>query len=244
MSNNKYVIVGSEVDQAAYYLHDDGTIDDQKGTDGQPLNVEFIGKLMVELSKRGKKGVSRTELNKLENQVRHALMVQDFSVQNGGAELTEAERADLLDRTDVEIEFETRRRFSTAGDRNTRILVVPSDETLEITDALLKAQGNAEGFRPPLSYELDKALMMASLQRDILEIVREFAPKAKAAFPQQWTQQIQTALEKHVVDTLKDRCIFKDSGGQPAQDVKNEIMASPIRAFYRSVGIYATNMCR
>lgn len=237
---SKYVIVGTEVDQAEYYLHGDGSIDTQKGQDGQPLNVEFIGKLMVELSKRGSKGVPSSELRVLEDQIRHALMVQDFSVQTGDATLTETQRAEILDRTNVEIEFESRRRYSTAGDRNTRILVVPSDETLEITDTLLKAQGHADGFRPPLSYELDRALMLASMKGDILQMVREFAARQAPG----WTQALQDALEQHMQDTLDDHTIFKDAGGAAADDVKNEIMKSPLRAFYRSVGIYATNMCR
>lgn len=237
---SKYVIVGTEVDQAEYYLHGDGSIDTQKGQDGQPLNVEFIGKLMVELSKRGSKGVPSSELRVLEDQIRHALMVQDFSVQTGDATLTESQRAEILDRTNVEIEFESRRRYSTTGDRNTRILVVPSDETLEITDTLLKAQGHADGFRPPLSYELDRALMLASMKGDILQMVREFAARQAPG----WTQALQDALEQHMQDTLDDHTIFKDAGGAAADDVKNEIMKSPLRAFYRSVGIYATNMCR
>ena len=240
MSDTQYVIVGSEVDQAAFFLHDDGRIDDQKGSDGQPLNVEFIGRLMVRLSKLGPGGLSPAELDRLEEQVRHALMVQDFSVQNGGAALSDAERADILENTDVRIEFERRRRRTKKPDRNSRILVVPSDQTLELTDKQLQDQGAAAGFRPPLSYELDRALMLASLKDDILQMTREFAGKAHPG----WTPALQSALETHMTDTLRARGVFNDAGGGAADDVKNEIMQSPLRAFYRSVGIYATNMCR
>lgn len=240
MSDSKYVIVGSEVDQAEYYLHDDGCIDKDKGADGQPLNVEYIGRLMVDLSKRGAGNVDEAELERYQEQIKHALMVQDFSVQSGDASLSDAERDDILKRTSVRIEFETRDRHDHGADMNSRILVVPSDQTLEITDALLRATGEAEGFRPPLSYELDKALMLASLKAEIVEIVREFAAKGAEG----WTQQLQDALEAHVSEAVAQRSIFKDASGAPAEDVKNEIMKSPLRAFYRSVGIYATNMCR
>lgn len=236
----KYIIIGAEVDQAEAYLHKDGTITAKKGSDGEALNVEFIGRLMVELSQRGKSGVSKAELEALEERVKHALVVQDFSTQSGGATLTEAERAHILDSTTVRIEFETRRRGKKKPDRNTRVLVVPSDETLEITDAALRAQGAADGFRPPLSYELDRALMLASMKTEILEMVREFAGENPAG----WTSALQAALEDHMEKAIASRSRFKDGAGQPAKDVKNEIMTSPLRAFHRSVGIYATNMCR
>lgn len=240
MTGKKYIIIGAEVDQAEAFLHNDGSITDQKGSDGVALNVEYIGKLMVDLSQRGKSGVPEAELVAHEDRIRQALVVQDFSTQSGGAALSDTERAAILDETTVRIEFESRRRGKKKPDRNTRILVVPSDETLAITDALLKAQGTAEGFRPPLSYELDRALMLASMKSEILEMVREFA----AENPPGWTHALQDALEDHMEKAIASRSQFKDGAGQPAKDVKNEIMQSPLRAFYRSVGIYATNMCR
>lgn len=240
MTGNKYIIIGAEVDQAEAYLHDDGSVTGKKGADGVPLNVEFIGRLMVELSQRGKSGVPKAELEALEDRVRRALVVQDFSTQSGGAALSDAERDAILNDTTVRIEFESRRRGKKKPDRNTRILVVPSDETLAITDAMLKAQGAADGFRPPLSYELDRALMLASMKTEILEMVREFA----AEHHPDWTSDLQGALEDHMEKAIASRSQFKDGAGKPAKDVKNEIMQSPLRAFHRSVGIYATNMCR
>lgn len=236
----KYIIVGTEVDQPQAWLHPDGTITADKGADGEPLNVEFIGRLMVDLSQRGPSGVTKDQLKALEEQVRQALIVQDFSTQSGGASLSDADRAAILNGTRVRILFESRRRGRSKPDRNTRVLVVPSDETLGITDALLRAQGHADGFRPPLSYELDRALMLASMKSEILEMVREFAANP----PPGWTTALQAALEQHIEATIRDRSTFKDGNGQPADDIKNQIMASPLRAFHRSVGIYATNMCR
>lgn len=240
MTGTKYIIVGTEVDQPLAWLHKDGTITAKKGSDGEPLNVEFIGRLMVELSARGKKGVTTAELDALEEQVRHALIVQDFSTQSGSATLSDAERDEILASTKVRIEFEDRRPRKTKADKNTRILVVPSDETLGVTDAILRAEGKAQGFRPPLSYELDHALMLASMKTEILEMVREFAGKQEPG----WTSALQAALESHVEQAIDQRSIFKDGSGRPAKDIKNDIMASPLRAFHRSVGIYATNMCR
>lgn len=236
----QYVIVGAEVDQAERWLLPDGTIADQPGPGAVPLNVEFIGRLMVELSMRGKAQLSRQDLDRAQEQVRAALMVQDFSALDGSAGLTDAERAEILEHTTVRIEFESRSRDACSPDRNTRILVVPSDRTLEITQEMLERQGETEGFRPPLSYELDKALMLASLKSEILSMVREFAGKA----PDEWTPEMQAALEAHMAEAVAERSVFKDGGGLPADDVKNEIMSSPMRAFHRSVGIYATNMCR
>lgn len=242
MSDEKqYVIVGAEVDQTERWLLPDGTIADQPAPGAIPLNVEFIGRLMVELSIRGKAQLSRQELDRAQEQVRAALMVQDFSALDGSAGLTDAERAAILERTTVRIEFESRRRYANSPDRNSRILVVPSDKTLEITQEMLERQGKAEGFRPPLSYELDKSLMLASLKSEILAMVREFAGKAP---PDKWTPELQAALETHMAEAVAERSVFKDGGGLPADDVKNEIMTSPMRAFHRSVGIYATNMCR
>ncbi|MDQ7261219.1 hypothetical protein NM680_05325 [Paracoccus sp. PS-1] len=239
-TKRKYIIVGAEVDQPEAWLHKDGSISPRKGSDGEPLNVEYIGRLMVELSQRGKAGVPKAELDALEERVKRALVVQDFSVHDGGAALSDAEREAILNSTTVRIEFESRRRGSKKPDRNTRILVVPSDETLGIADAMLRAQGEAEGFRPPLSYELDRALMLAGMQTEILEMVREFAGKATPG----WTPALQAALEAHMEEAIRERSRFKDGNGRPAKDVKNEIMSSPLRAFHRSVGIYATNMCR
>ena len=239
-ASSKYIIVGAEVDQPGGWLHADGSIDDRKGGDGEALNVEYIGRLMVDLSARGKARVPKAELDALEQRIRHALTVLDFSTHSGAAELSEAERDRILDNTTVRIEFESRRRGKRKPDRNTRVLVVPSDETLGITDAMLRAQGQAEGFRPPLSYELDRALMLASMKDEILEMVREFAGKNPAG----WTGALQADLEAHVEDAIRQRCLFKDEAGRPARDVKNEIMSDPLRAFHRSVGIYATNMCR
>lgn len=239
MTGMNYIIVGTEVDQPQAWLHKDGTITARQGRDGEPLNVEFIGRLMVELSARGKGDVSKSELAALEEQVRQALIVQDFSTHSGSAAMTDKERDEILKHTKVRIEFEDRRRRK-KGDRNTRILVVPSDETLGITDALLRSQGQAQGFRPPLSYELDHALMLASMKTEILEMVREFAGKQEPG----WTSALQAALEAHMEQAIEQRSVFKDGNGQPAKDIKNQIMSSPLRAFHRSVGIYATNMCR
>lgn len=236
----KYIIIGAEVDQAQSWLHKDGSVSAKKGSDGEALNVEYIGRLMVDLSQRGKAGVPKADLEKFEENIKKSLVVQDFSTQSGSAALTDAERDQILDGTTVRIEFESRRRGNKKPDRNTRILVVPSDETLAITDALLRAQGHADGFRPPLSYELDRALMLASMKTEILEMVREFAAENHP----DWTSALQSALEDHVEKSIAERSQFKDAAGQPAKDVKNEIMTSPLRAFYRSVGIYATNMCR
>ncbi|UFM64805.1 hypothetical protein LOS78_14100 [Paracoccus sp. MA] len=72
-TKRKYIIVGAEVDQPEAWLHKDGSISPRKGSDGEPLNVEYIGRLMVELSQRGKAGVPKAELDALEERVKRAL---------------------------------------------------------------------------------------------------------------------------------------------------------------------------
>jgi hypothetical protein len=168
--------------------------------------------------------------------------VQDFSAQTGiGGPLSARQQQEILGNTTVEIVFETRQRRDGQPDRNKRILVIPCDETLEVTEAILQQHGETTGFRPPLSYELDKALMLSSLADEIMRMVQAFATNPPAG----WTAGIQDALETHMEAALRERTVFLDqAGGFVRDDVKNQIMASPLRSFHRSVGIYATNMCR
>jgi len=48
----------------------------------------------------------------------------------------------------------------------------------------------------------------------------------------------------HLDAEIAERTRFRDGTGAPADDARNAILQSPVRAFHRSVGIYATNMCR
>lgn len=215
--NNDYIIVGAEVD-------------------AQAENVETIGKLMVTLSKSGKP--AGAVLKQHEETVRQCLVVHDRAVQTGAAPLTTAETADILKKTKVQITFEDRTHAAGASDVNTRALVVPCDRTLELKEQTLAAGGT--GFVPPLSYPLDEQLMWSAHKAEILAMIRGFASEGVTG----WTPALQTALEAYVADRLHSKIYVLDGAGGIAVDVKNDIVGSPLRAFYRSVGIYATNMCR
>lgn len=238
MITKDYVIVGAEVDEALSYLLPDGSISSVKGPGAVPLNVEFIGELMVQLSKRRKAGVSETELKTFAKQVKGALCVREIDPVNG-PRLTQAEIDEILQGTTVSILFEERDAAEGQPDRNVRLLVVPSDKTLEITEASF-AEADDPGFPPPLSYELDRRLRLANLAGDLLGIIAAFKPSNPAA----WTEDLQKELEAHVRKEIDDIVITKDEAGNPVDTVLNEIVNSPRRAFHRSVGIYSTNMCR
>lgn len=233
-----YIIVGAEVDETPNFLLPDGTISPVKVAGAVPLNVEFIGELMVQLSKRRKAGVSDAELAVFAAQVKSALCVKEIDPING-PRLTPPEISEILRGTTVSILFEERQAAEGQPDRNVRLLVVPSDKTLEITEAGL-AEADAPGFPPPLSYDLDRRLRLANLAEDFIGIIAKFEPSEPAG----WTRALQDELEAHVRKEIDDIVITKDAAGNPTDDVLNEIIASPRRAFHRSVGIYSTNMCR
>lgn len=235
MPNQNYVIVGRDVDSPGFWRKPDGTPSEVDGPGFVPLNVEFVGELMVKLSKLGPDGVTPSDLADFENQVKHALSVEDFSATAGGAALTPQDKADILNNTTVEIKFETRDVASGPVDINTRILVVPADHTLELQE--LQLQDNlAVGFRPALTYDLDRALTLANFKMVILGMVQRFEDTNAAG----WTADLQAALEAHMDGEL-DNAVANAAGPSAAA---NAILQSPKKDFHRSVGIYATNMCR
>lgn len=234
MTDKPYIIVGREVDAAAFHLHQDESISRDPGNGSQPLDVEFIGRLVTRLSSEGPEK-SMGKKAAYEKQVKHALEVREAS----DIRLTEAEKEEIFEGTTVEIRFETRERRA-AGDKNLRILVVPADGTLQKKMDQLADEQKAKGFLPPLSYELDQKLVLSAIAPQILQIVQGFG----ATQPNGWTQPLQDALNAHVRRELDRLTTFVSSSGSPATSVKNQIMADPVRSFHRSVGIYATNMCR
>lgn len=233
-----YVIVGADVDEATHFLLPDGSISDQPGPDAQPLDVEFIGRLMVDLSRAGADQVTAADLATHEERIRHALRVRDLPGPDG-RELSEAQKAAILAATRVQIQFETR-EAGDGTDANARVLVVPACRTLEVPHEALSGAEPGPGFAPPLTYDLDRALMLAAMAGELREIVAGFA----ATNPPGWTPELQAALGAHLDAEIAARSQFREPDGTPAQDARNAILQSPVRAFHRAVGIYATNMCR
>ena len=239
MPNQNYVVVGSEVDNIGYWLLPDGTIQNSGGPNAVALNVEFVGDLLVKLSRLGPKGVTPTQLAAYEDQVKHALTVRDYSDSAGGTTLSAADEAKILANTALKIVFEERAVQDGHVDQNVRLLIVPSDRTLKLQQDKLQ-QGATVGFPPPLTYELDAALMLASRISDIMGMVQRF----EVAGPNGWTKALQTALETHMNAELTKAISFPHGPKGSIKNAKNEIMKSPMRSFHRSVGVYATNMCR
>lgn len=218
----EYVIVGREVDNTKHYLDPaSGTIGTSDGPGLQPLNVEFIGRLMVDLSRRGKNGVTDDEITACENQIKHALEVK----RPAGGSTAPVPNADAIWKaTAVRIIFEERIEGPVEG--NTRLLIVPADGTLEVTEQALDGLGNASGTMPALVYPLDSSLILAARREDIIQGVASFGDDPA----------LQAALRQHVTKVLDDLIVQMG----PAK----AILSSPKRAFHRGVGIYATNMCR
>lgn len=230
-----YVIVGAEVGSAPNALSD-GTVVPANTPGAIPLDVEFIGRLLVELSTRGPGGVSPQQLADFESQVKAALVVGDLDEAGQAAPLTDAAKAKILQETTVRIEFEERRPGN--PDVNTRILVVPSDGTLQIAEAGLQQDATTPGFAPPLSYPIDHALMISHLKAQLMDLADSFSPPGV-------TEAIRQALRRHITQWIEDSVTIKDAVGHViADDPRNMILSDPVRSFHRSVGIYATNMCR
>jgi hypothetical protein len=238
MTPLKYVIVGAEVDETKHYVKPDGTVTAAAGPGHVPLNVEYIGKLMVTLSQLGKAAVPAADLARYEAQVKNALCVRPLGEPDN--RLTARKKQEILDNTTVSIEFETRTvpQAPATTDLNKRILVVPSDDTLKLKEAEFLADEGSAGFDPPLSYDLDRKLMLASLEKTVLDIFNGFAPQL------QLSDEVKAKFQAHVAAEIKRRITGLVGGGGPADSVVNQILNSPVRAFHRSVGIYATNMCR
>ncbi len=233
MTGIDYCIIGAEVDETRDYLHPDGSFSSTPTPGAEALNVEFIGRMMVRLSQQGAAALTAKD----REAVRRALRVKEL---DHSKTLTDAQKADILANTTVQITFETRTSHPGKPDANLRILVVPSDNTLAIADKALSNSPHSPNDPPPLTYELDKKLMLASLKGKILEMLGGFAINPEPG----WTTALQTALVAHMTAALDEESQFFENNGDPHIGPKTDILNSPLRAFHRSVGIYATNMCR
>lgn len=219
----EYVITGREVGNAQHWLNpNSGAISDSPGAGLVPLDVEFIGRLMVELSNRGEEAFSDTEIAAFEDQIKHALEVKVPAGSSG--QLSKSTAAALWKAAAVKIIFE--KRIEGPVDGNTRLLIVPADGTLGVTDAALSQMGGTAGQMPALAYPLDQSLILAALRDRIVDGVAAYASDPTEA----------DALRQHVENLLD---VLIDQTG-----ATSHILTSPQRAFHRGVGIYATNMCR
>lgn len=221
-----YIIVGAEVDNPRRHVDAAGRIVDAPGPDTTPLTVEYIGRLLVGMSQHPPDDQTRARNETL---VLNAMRVMGVGTGAQGA-ITPEDEDRILARSTVQIVMEQRHD----DDSNTRALVVPVDGTLAARADDIEAFGTPDGL-PPLSYELDHAMMLRALEARFVDMIRGFDGGRWA----DWNDGLKQALLAHVGDALENGTDFDDG-----HDIKDQVMQSGLRAFYRSVGICATNMCR
>lgn len=223
MTSQEYIIVGRDVGEAKYHLVGDNIIAADKNPGGTPLDVVFIGKLIGEMSERTRK---KRKASKKERKLIKLSMRAD-SIPPGM--LSEAQEDEILDNTKIKVRFEKRKPGKTIGDdKNTRVMVVPADGTLKAGLDELQMPAIGKPFEPPLTYPIDKNLMLAWMQDAIIEVVVNVeAPDALGEM--NWHQ-----IRKHFADEIEARLT----------KIADEDKVGQIAAFHRAVGIYVTNMCR
>ena len=253
MPDKNYVVVGAPVDQPRCVLvvPDVGTpeIQDLDGNTltqlhpdpslaavlgSGPLTVESIGKLMVHMSEHPDVSDEIAE-----NRVKIVKAALAFLPKQG--QFSDAQRDAILEATEVQIVYETREKVQ-GTDRNVRILVVPSDHTLAAGEAeILQGLTGPEGD-PPLAYPLDRYLMLSARRQQIEAIIRGYFQKPGVSDD---VLAIEDDLIAYVDAEIENAILTKTpSGDVDPDDIKNQILTTPVRAFHRAVGIYATNMCR
>ena len=223
MTTNEYIIVGRDVGEAKFHLVGDNIIAADENPGGTPLDVIYIGKLIGDMSERTGK---RRKASKKEKKLIRLCMRAD-SIPSGM--LSEAQEQEILDNTKIKVRFEKRKPGGTiTDDKNTRILVVPSDGTLKAGLDELQMPVVGKPFEPPLTYPIDKNLMLSWMLNGIIEKVVNVESPAELD-SMNWHQ-----TRKHFADSIEAQLI------QQADEDK----VSQIAAFHRAVGIYVTNMCR
>jgi len=223
MTKKDYIIVGRDVGEAKYHFVGGNVLPAQDNPGGTPLDVVYIGKLIGEMSERtGENRVASEEEIKL---MRHCMRAESLPA----GELDELTENTLIENTEILVQFETR----TAGsciheDKNTRVLVVPSDGTLKTGLEQLEMPADGKPFEPPLTYPIDKNLMLSWMLDGIIEQV------VNVESPEDLKNMTWHQVRKHFADEIEVQLI------KQAEEDK----LKQIAAFHRAVGIYVTNMCR
>jgi len=223
MTSDDYIIIGRDIGQAKFHLVGGNVLPAAPNPGGTPLDVVYIGKLIGEMSERT--GENRKATAAEIELIRLCMRAESIPA----GQLDEQKEEALLRNTKIEVMFESR----TPGeciheDKNTRIMVVPSDGTLKAGLDDLQMPVVGKPFEPPLTYPVDKNLMLSWLLDGIIELVVNVdSPEAPEAM--NWHQ-----IRKHFADSIEARLVEQAS----------EDTVSQVAAFHRAVGIYVTNMCR
>ncbi|GAA6193199.1 MULTISPECIES: hypothetical protein [Roseobacteraceae] len=242
---DKYIIVGRKVDGGGTkFLHHDGSVttDPAKaGAAGRALDVEFIGKTVVELSRGGPLDENSPEYQKAAEVLRQAMAVLPMDPTH---DLNDPEIERIHDNIQVKLVWDQRVKNTDEDDANTRTLVVPVQDTLAEREDYFSTQINQPGFEPPLTYTLDQ-LMIKHFFDGILDEAMNEAQTTGTDLPDATKQAIKTR-----VNALwsQKTSIFQDLGSEdeeedPTRKSMARILTSPVSAFHRAVGIYITNMC-
>jgi len=235
MSKN-YIIVGREVGEAKYYLHDDRSIDQNRGEDGKPLTVAHIGEIVVKMSELGEEKVNAAQRAQFASEIKHALQV----IPQPSTELTPEQQETIWQNTTVELKWDKRETVNDT-DENTRIIVIPADNTHTKNIEELSELPVGSGFHPPLTYPLDIALMLSGHIKTILDPIDSFAldDAALALSPEQ-----RQALKDHMREELLGRYAVDPDEDRPEVLSKDAVLRQKIVSYYRAVGIYITLMCK
>ncbi len=242
---DKYIIVGRKVDGGGTkFLHNDGSVttDPAKaGAAGRALDVEFIGKTVVELSRRGPLDENSLEYQKVAEVLRQAMAILPMDSTH---DLNDPEIERIHDNIQVKLVWDQRVKKTDEADANTRTLVVPVQDTLAEREDYFSTQINQPGFEPPLTYTLDQLMIKHFFDRILDEAMNE-AQTAGTDLPDAAKQAIKTRVN---AQWSQKTSIFEDLGSEdeeedPTRKSMARILTSPVSAFHRAVGIYITNMC-
>lgn len=223
MTEQEYIIVGRDVGEAKFHIVGGNILAAEDNPGGTPLDVVYIGKLIGEMSERtGADRVASEDEIKLMR-----LCMRAESLPAG--ELDEKAEDALIENTEITVMFESRSPGDCIlDDKNTRVLVVPSDGTLKTGLEQLEMPVVGKPFEPPLTYPIDKNLMLSWMLDGIIEqVVNVESPEDLEGMS--WHQ-----IRKHFADEIEAQLIKE----------ADEDKVSQIAAFHRAVGIYVTNMCR
>ncbi|MEH6523599.1 hypothetical protein [Sulfitobacter sp.] len=233
MSEKNYIIVGREVGEAKYFLHTGGVINQTRGEDGIPLTVAHIGQRVVELSESGAIKESTPVYEQAIKEIKHALEV----IPQGDTILKDEDLDAIWENTAVELKWDTR----TPKDENTRIIVIPADNTHSVNVANMKDKPHGRGFEPPLTYPLDVDLVFSANIDRVLSTINSFVPKAGIEPLSDGQSQ---ALKDHIRKELLGRFYVRPDEDRPEMLSKQAVLEQQLVSYYRAVGIYITEMCK
>ncbi|MCH2069331.1 hypothetical protein [Shimia sp.] len=242
---DKYIIVGRKVDGGGTkYLHHDGEVSTDPENDGQlgtALNVEFIGKKVVELSRGGPLDEDSAEYKEAAELLKQAMAVVPMDQTH---DLNDPKIAQIHENFELKLQWDERTSDAENGDVNTRTLVVPVRDTLAEREAFFSTQANQPGYEPPLTYTLDH-LMVKHFYDGLLDRALTDVQAAGTVLSDEAKIAIKAQLNTLWADStaLDNDLGAEDDEEDPTRKSMARILASPVSAFHRAVGIYITNMC-